>query len=168
MLYLCCKLQLMFVCMSMDCHWSLPTTHHIIILWLLHKLLHSQIEEVQSTSKATRVSAHTHIKGLGLDPQTGVAAPIGSGLVGQEKAREACGLVVDLIRSRKMAGRALLLAGAPGTGKTALALGVAQVSWMMWYKLCYVEIYEKMCGYSHHVFPKQNRNLDQKFHFVQW
>jgi len=86
----------------------------------------SQIEEVQSTSKATRVSAHTHIKGLGLDPQTGVAAPIGGGLVGQEKAREACGLVVDLIRSRKMAGRALLLAGAPGTGKTALALGVAQ------------------------------------------
>lgn len=33
-----------------------------------------------------------------------------------------------------MAGRALLLAGAPGTGKTALALGIAQelgpkVSW---------------------------------------
>lgn len=27
-----------------------------------------------------------------------------------------------------MAGRALLLAGAPGTGKTALALGIAQVS----------------------------------------
>mmetsp|Transcript_36059 Transcript_36059/g.64948 ORF Transcript_36059/g.64948 Transcript_36059/m.64948 type:complete len:456 (+) Transcript_36059:242-1609(+) len=85
-----------------------------------------KIEEVQSTSKATRVSAHTHIKGLGLDPQTGIAAPIGSGLVGQEQAREACGLVVDLIRSRKMAGRALLLAGAPGTGKTALALAIAQ------------------------------------------
>eukprot|EP00585_Thalassiosira_rotula_P004349 CAMPEP_0196151380 /NCGR_PEP_ID=MMETSP0910-20130528/33586_1 /TAXON_ID=49265 /ORGANISM="Thalassiosira rotula, Strain GSO102" /LENGTH=47 /DNA_ID= /DNA_START= /DNA_END= /DNA_ORIENTATION= len=46
-----------------------------------------KIEEVQSTSKTTRVSAHTHIKGLGLDAQTGVAAPIGSGLVGQEKAR---------------------------------------------------------------------------------
>lgn len=89
----------------------------------------TQIEEVQSTSKSTRVSAHTHIKGLGLDPSTGEAQPIGSGLVGQEKAREACGLVVDLIRSRKMAGRALLLAGGPGTGKTALALGVAQVSW---------------------------------------
>lgn len=29
-------------------------------------------------------------------------------------------------RSKKMAGRALLLAGAPGTGKTALALGIAQ------------------------------------------
>ena len=87
----------------------------------------TQIEEVQSTSKATRVSAHTHVKGLGLDG-AGIAAPIGSGLVGQEKAREAAGLVVDLIKSRKMAGRALLLAGAPGTGKTALALGIAQVS----------------------------------------
>merc|ERR1712054_119722 len=67
----------------------------------------------------------THIKGLGLD-ENGVALPIASGLVGQEKAREACGIVVDLIKSKKMAGRALLLAGAPGTGKTALALSVAQ------------------------------------------
>lgn len=33
---------------------------------------------------------------------------------------------MELIRSKKMAGRALLLAGAPGTGKTALALGIAQ------------------------------------------
>jgi len=32
---------------------------------------------------------------------------------------------VDLIRSKKMAGRALLFAGAPGTGKTAIALAVA-------------------------------------------
>ena len=47
------------------------------------------------------------------------------GLIGQERAREACGIVVDLIRSKKMAGRALLLAGAPGSGKTALALGIA-------------------------------------------
>ncbi|KAL3786031.1 hypothetical protein ACHAWO_013912 [Cyclotella atomus] len=84
-----------------------------------------KIEEVQSSQKTARVSAHTHIKGLGLTPE-GEATPIGSGLVGQEKAREACGLIVDLIRSRKMAGRALLLAGAPGTGKTALALGIAQ------------------------------------------
>lgn len=85
-----------------------------------------KIEEVKSTTKKSRISAHTHIKGLGLDAETGVANPVGSGLVGQEKAREACGIVVDLIRSRKMAGRALLLAGAPGTGKTALALGVSQ------------------------------------------
>jgi RuvB-like protein 1 (pontin 52) len=34
-------------------------------------------------------------------------------------------VVVDLIKSRKFSGRALLLVGAPGTGKTALALGVS-------------------------------------------
>jgi DNA replication protein DnaC len=31
-----------------------------------------------------------------------------------------------MVSSKKMAGRALLLAGAPGTGKTALALGISQ------------------------------------------
>jgi RuvB-like protein 1 (pontin 52) len=49
-----------------------------------------------------------------------------AGWVGQEQAREACGVVVDMIRQKKMAGRAQLMAGAPGTGKTALALGIAQ------------------------------------------
>ena len=85
-----------------------------------------KIEEVQSTTRASRVAVHTHIKGLGLNPEDGLARPIDAGLVGQEKAREAAGVVVDLIKSKKMAGRALLLAGAPGTGKTALALGIAQ------------------------------------------
>jgi RuvB-like protein 1 (pontin 52) len=46
--------------------------------------------------------------------------------VGQAAAREASGLVVDMIRGKKMAGRALLLAGPPATGKTALALGISQ------------------------------------------
>jgi len=39
---------------------------------------------------------------------------------------QACGVVVDLVKLRKFSGRALLLVGAPGTGKTALALAVAQ------------------------------------------
>ena len=34
--------------------------------------------------------------------------------------------MVDLIRAKKMSGRAVLLAGGPGTGKTALALAVSQ------------------------------------------
>lgn len=80
---------------------------------------------MQSTTKTQRIATHTHIKGLGLDAE-GLALPIASGLVGQEKAREAAGIVVELIKSKKMAGRALLLAGAPGTGKTALALGISQ------------------------------------------
>ncbi len=33
---------------------------------------------------------------------------------------------MDLIRAQKMAGRAILLAGGPGTGKTALALAISQ------------------------------------------
>lgn len=43
---------------------------------------------------------HTHIhqQGLGLDAATGAVLPIGAGLVGQEKAREAAGIVVELIK----------------------------------------------------------------------
>ncbi|KAI8428527.1 hypothetical protein MSG28_007300 [Choristoneura fumiferana] len=84
-----------------------------------------KIEEVKSTAKTQRISAHTHIKGLGLD-ENGVPIQMAAGLVGQENAREAAGVVVDMIRSKKMAGRALLLAGPPGTGKTAIALAIAQ------------------------------------------
>jgi RuvB-like protein 1 (pontin 52) len=83
-----------------------------------------KIEEVQSTTKSQRIASHSHVKGLGLS-EDGSAQQIAEGLVGQEKAREAAGVVVDLIKSKKMAGRALLMAGAPGTGKTAIALAVA-------------------------------------------
>merc|ERR1711935_613310 len=83
-----------------------------------------KIEEVRSTTKTQRIASHTHIKGLGLD-EAGNAKQISHGLCGQEKAREAGGIVVDMIRSKKMAGKALLMAGPPGTGKTAIALAVA-------------------------------------------
>merc|ERR1711935_1180036 len=75
--------------------------------------------------KAQRVAVHTYVKGLGLD-EDGTAIQCAAGLCGQEKAREAAGVVCEMIKSKKMAGRALLLAGAPGTGKTAIALGIAQ------------------------------------------
>jgi len=84
-----------------------------------------KIEEVKSVTKTQRVAVHTHIKGLGLNEE-GRAHEMDSGLVGQEIAREGAGVIVDLIKSKKMAGRALLLAGPPGTGKTAIALAIAQ------------------------------------------
>eukprot|EP00923_Selenidium_pygospionis_P036688 GHVN01064329.1.p1 GENE.GHVN01064329.1~~GHVN01064329.1.p1 ORF type:complete len:257 (+),score=27.97 GHVN01064329.1:39-809(+) len=84
-----------------------------------------KIEEVQSTTKSQRVAAHSHIKGLGLKDD-GTAEDIHMGMVGQKKAREAAGFVVDLIKSQKMAGKALLFAGPPGTGKTAIALAISQ------------------------------------------
>merc|ERR1712178_423742 len=82
------------------------------------------IEEVRSTTKTQRIASHTHIKGLGLD-EAGNCIPISHGLCGQEKAREAAGVVVDMIKSKKMAGKALLMAGPPGCGKTAIALAIA-------------------------------------------
>lgn len=49
--------------------------------------LKMKIEEVKSTVKTQRISAHSHIKGLGLD-ENGFALPSAAGLVGQEQARE--------------------------------------------------------------------------------
>lgn len=72
----------------------------------------------------SRIAPHSHIKGLGLNPE-GFAIQDGSGFIGQTNAREACGVIVELVKSRKFSGRALLLVGAPGTGKTALALAVS-------------------------------------------
>ena len=46
-----------------------------------------KIEEVKSTTNTQRIAAHSHIKGLGLD-DNGEALAMGSGLVGQETARE--------------------------------------------------------------------------------
>ena len=42
-------------------------------------------------------------------------------MVGQEGARRAAGIVLEMIKEGKIAGRAILLAGQPGSGKTAIA-----------------------------------------------
>ena len=84
-----------------------------------------KIEEVKSTERLERIASHSHIRGLGLNAD-GTAQDIGNGLVGQCNAREACGIIVDMIKSKKMAGKAVLFAGIPGTGKTALALAISQ------------------------------------------
>lgn len=85
-----------------------------------------QISEVKTSSaRDKRTSSHTHIKGLGLD-ERGIAKPVDGGFVGQDAAREACGVIVDMIKAKKLSGKAILVVGGPGTGKTALALGISQ------------------------------------------
>jgi RuvB-like protein 1 (pontin 52) len=54
-----------------------------------------KIEEVKSTAKTQRISAHSHIKGLGLD-DGGTAIQMAAGLVGQESAREVSWIVTSL------------------------------------------------------------------------
>jgi len=76
-------------------------------------------------SRFERIGAHTHVKGLGLDENLN-AIKIKDGMVGQEKAREAAGLVVKMIREGKLSGKCIILAGPPGTGKTAIAVGVSR------------------------------------------
>ncbi|RLI60517.1 MAG: TATA box-binding protein [Candidatus Asgardarchaeum californiense] len=71
-----------------------------------------------------RIGSHSHIRGLGLKDFK--ALPVADGFVGQIEAREAAGLIVAMVKAGKMAGRAILLAGPPGTGKTAIALGIAK------------------------------------------
>ena len=72
-----------------------------------------------------RIGAHSHIRGLGLDD---LMAPrkVSQGMVGQAEARRAAGLIVRMIKDKKIAGRAILISGQPGTGKTALAMGIAK------------------------------------------
>ena len=86
------------------------------------------MEEIREAPRVLRewerVSAHSHITGLGLDGLK--AKPSAAGMVGQTEAREAAGIIVDMVRKGKFAGRAILLAGPPGTGKTALALAVSK------------------------------------------
>lgn len=47
-------------------------------------------------------------------------------MVGQLTARRGAGVILEMIKEGKIAGRAVLIAGQPGTGKTAIAMAMAQ------------------------------------------
>jgi RuvB-like protein 2 len=72
------------------------------------------------------IAAHSHIRGLGVEPDTLEPKISSQGLVGQEKARKAAAVILRMAQDGKIAGRAVLIAGPPSTGKTAIAMGMAQ------------------------------------------
>lgn len=68
------------------------------------------------------LGTHSHIRGLGLDDAL-EPRKSSQGMVGQLKARKAAGVILRMIQQGKIAGRAILIAGPPSTGKTAIAMG---------------------------------------------
>lgn len=82
--------------------------------------------QIEQSKRVERIGAHSHIRGLGLNAYTLTANESGHGLVGQKKARRAAGVLLQMINESRIAGRAILLAEGPGTGKTAIAMGIAQ------------------------------------------
>ena len=59
------------------------------------------------------IAAHSHIRGLGVDPDTLEPRSSSQGLVGQEKARKAAAVILQMVKEGKIAGRAVLIAGPP-------------------------------------------------------
>lgn len=82
--------------------------------------------EIREVTRIERIGAHSHIRGLGLDDVL-EARNVSQGMVGQKDARRAAGIVTNMVREGKIAGRCILIAGEPSTGKTALAVAMAQV-----------------------------------------
>lgn len=84
-----------------------------------------KIAEVKDVTRIERIGAHSHIRGLGLDDAL-EPRQISQGMVGQSEARRAAGIILNMIREGKIAGRAILIGGQPGTGKTAIAMGISK------------------------------------------
>mgnify|MGYP001761975747 CR=1 FL=1 len=72
-----------------------------------------------------RIGAHSHVRGLGLDERL-EPRDNAQGMVGQHAARKAAGTIVKIVQAGRIAGRSMLIAGPPSTGKTAIAMGMAQ------------------------------------------
>ncbi|KAI6012719.1 TIP49-domain-containing protein [Pisolithus orientalis] len=81
--------------------------------------------ELRDITKMERIGAHSHVRGLGLDDRL-EPRENSQGMVGQGKARKAAGMILRMVQEGRIAGRAILFAGPPSTGKTAIALGMAQ------------------------------------------
>ena len=93
--------------------------HHILCF------AHTLTVSARRALSPTTVGAHSHIRGLGLDDSL-EARVVSQGMVGQCHARKAAGVILEMIKKGKIAGRAVLLAGQPGTGKTVRCYSAAR------------------------------------------
>ena len=95
-------------------------------------ILLTQVQAISTVSEGRNirgldlVAAHSHIRGLGVDEDTLTPRASSQGLVGQERARKSAAVILQMVKEGKIAGRAVLIAGPPSTGKTAIAMGMAQ------------------------------------------
>jgi DNA helicase TIP49 (TBP-interacting protein) len=51
-------------------------------------------------------------------------------MIGQGKARKAAGVILKMVQEGRIAGRAILMAGPPSTGKTAIAMGELMMAYV--------------------------------------
>ncbi|KAL5988260.1 RuvB-like 2 [Asimina triloba] len=100
----------------------LSKTQYNMLQWSMAEL---KLSESRDLTRIERIGAHSHIRGLGLDSSLNPRS-VSEGMVGQTSARKAAGLILHMIQQGKIAGRAILIAGQPGTGKTAIATGLAK------------------------------------------
>ncbi|EGW03077.1 RuvB-like 2 [Cricetulus griseus] len=80
----------------------------------------TKVPEIRDVTRIQRIGAHSQIRSLGLDDAL-EPRQASQGMVGQVAALPAADVVLEMIRKGKIAGRAVLIAGQPGTGKTATA-----------------------------------------------
>jgi RuvB-like protein 2 len=50
-------------------------------------------------------------------------------MIGQGKARKAAGIIMKMVQEGRIAGRSILMAGPPSSGKTAIAMGELSISY---------------------------------------
>jgi len=132
-----------------------PHTPDTLINWQVK--ITSGTSTERDMTRVERIGAHSHIQGLGLDDKL-QPRDSAQGLVGQKKARRgnwtkncvfyllkqkclattAAGLVVKMVEEGKWAGRSVLIAGQPGTGKTAIAMGKSTLlcRWLVFMRAC--------------------------------
>lgn len=109
-----------------SCQLPFTDDHCLFPLCLQAGLIQTQPTSSTAIQTLERIGAHSHIRGLGLDEHLQPKSGPAQGLIGQKQARRAAGIVVEMVKSSKIAGRAILMAGPPSSGKTAIGMAMSQ------------------------------------------